>query len=129
MWVVKPLRAAGHDILVVDDDPTVIAQLERSKIPCLRGDGANEKTLEQAGARNARLIIASMRRLSEAEKVIQFARGVTVVARVFEAEEAEEVRRLGGTPVLNSKAGADEFMAWFNAGGWQRHPETAGAQS
>jgi CPA2 family monovalent cation:H+ antiporter-2 len=115
MWVVKPLRAEGYNLLVVDDDPVVIDQLQRAGIPCLRGDGSDEKTLAQAGAREARLIIASMRRVGDVEKVLRCVVGVPVVARVFEAEDADHIRGLGGIPVLNSEAAADAFMEWFRS--------------
>jgi hypothetical protein len=117
MWVVKPLRDAGHEVLVVDDDPAIVARLQQSGIACLRGDGSDEKILAQAGAAKARLIIVSMRRVSEAEKVLRTMRGVPVIARVFEEADAERIRQLGGTPVLNSQAAAETFMAWFG-GRW-----------
>jgi Kef-type K+ transport system membrane component KefB len=113
MWVVKPLRAAGHDVLVVDDDPTVIAQLEKAGIPCLRGDGSDEGTLQRAGAREAKLIIASMRRVQDARKVLRHAPGVPMVTRVFDAADAAGIEALGGTAILNSAAAGDVFMDWF----------------
>ncbi len=117
MWVLKPLQAEGHNVLVVDDDPAVIEQLRKSGIPCIRGDGSDEKVLEKAGARRAKLIIVGMRRVSEAEKVLQHVRNVPVVVRVFEAHDAEHIRRLGGKPILNSTAAADTFMDWFEKTG------------
>jgi CPA2 family monovalent cation:H+ antiporter-2 len=114
MWVVKPLRQAGHKVLVIDDDPVVIEQLKRMKISCLRGDGADEKVLDMAGAGRARMILASMRRVEDTERVLRHVEGVPVVARVFERFEADAVRRLGGTPILNSLAAADTFTEWFD---------------
>ncbi len=113
MWVVKPLLAHGAEVLVVDDDPVVIERLQRARIPCLRGDGSDERVLARAGAGRARLIIASMRRAGEAAAVLRHLRDVPVVVRVFEAEDAEQIRRLGGIAVLNSQAAADAFMTWF----------------
>ncbi len=117
MWVVKPLRSGGHEILVVDDDPAVIAQMESAGIPCLPGDGSDEKTLQRAGAREAKLIIASMRRVEDAAKVLRHAPGVPVVTRVFEAAHAAQIEQLGGTAILNSNASADTFMEWFEKSG------------
>lgn len=114
MWVVKPLIQAGHKVLVVDDDPVVVEQLTRMKIACLRGDGADEKILDRAGAGRARLILASMRRVEDTERVLRHVKNVPVVARVFEAAEADRVRQLGGTPILNSMAAADTFIEWFD---------------
>jgi Kef-type K+ transport system membrane component KefB len=113
MWVVRPLLASGAEILVVDDDPAVIEHLQRARIPCLRGDGSDDRVLVRAGAGQARLIIASMSRASEAALVLRHVRQVPVVVRVFEEADAALIRRLGGIAVLNSQAAADTFMEWF----------------
>jgi hypothetical protein len=113
MWAVKPLLKAGHDVLVVDDDPIVIEQLQKSQIPCIRGDGADEKVLERAGAAHAKVVIASMRRVVDAEKMLRRISKAPVLVKVFEDEEAEKIRRLGGIPILNSAAAADTFMEWY----------------
>jgi Kef-type K+ transport system membrane component KefB len=115
MWTVKPLRAAGHEVLVVDDDPVVCAELARLGVAVLRGDGSDKAVLDRAGAGDARLIIASMRQAGEALKVLDHVRGVPVVVRVFEEEEADRIRAAGGIPVLNSAAAAETFGTWFAA--------------
>jgi len=113
MWTVRPLLAQGEKILVVDDDAVVCAALAKKGIPFLRGDGAEMEVLEKAGARNAKLVIASMRRVGDALTVLHHVQGVPVVARVFEEADAELISRAGGTPVMNSMAAADTFMAWL----------------
>ncbi len=115
-WVLRPLLAAGHRILVVDDDPSLIAEMDRQGIPCLRGDGSDEHVLERAGATRARLIISSMRRLEDARKALALTNlGIPVIVRVFEDRDAGAVRHLGGIPVSNAEATATEFMKWFQA--------------
>ncbi len=115
-WVLRPLLAAEVPVLVVDDDPIVIAELDAKGVPCLRGDGADEDILAQAGVSRARFVVASMRRVSDAEKVLSLlGSSVPVFARVFEREDAERIRRLGGTPISNSAAAAEEFQKWFQA--------------
>jgi CPA2 family monovalent cation:H+ antiporter-2 len=114
MWVVKPLREAGHRILVVDDDSAVIEDLGLIGIPCLRGDGSDARLLQFVGVSKARLVIASLPRLADLLKVIRAAPGVPVVARVFEEFEAAAIRRAGGVAVLNSEAAVGAFMDWFN---------------
>ncbi len=113
MWVAKPLIAAGHSILVVDDDPVVIDHLMQAKIPCLRGDGSDPKVLEQAGIKQAKLVIASMRRPTEARHVLRHATRIPVVVRVFEHADAKNVEMAGGIPILNSEASAEKFLEWF----------------
>jgi hypothetical protein len=71
------------------------------------------QVLEKAGARDAKLVIASMRRVGDALTVLRYVRGVPVVARVFELEDEKLIRAAGGIPVMNSDAAADTFMAWM----------------
>jgi Trk K+ transport system NAD-binding subunit len=113
MWILKPLRAAGHEVLVVDDDPIVIGQLRKSGVACHRGDASDERVLSQVGAREARLIIASMRRVADAETVLRHVRGVPVITRVFEERDARRIESLGGTAILNPDGAITAFMEWF----------------
>jgi len=113
MYVLKPLLAAGAHVLVVDEDPAVIIEMDRLGVPVLRGDGADEITLDRAGARSARLIIASMRRVSDAKKVLAYAPGRPVLVRVFEDQDADLIARHGGIPVSNAAAAEEAFMQWM----------------
>ena len=113
MWTLKPLLAQGEKVLVVDDDAAVCATLAAKNVPYMRGDGADCKVLERAGANDAKLIIASMRRVSDAVMMLKSVDGVPVLARVFEEEDAVKIREAGGVPVMNSIAAADTFMAWL----------------
>jgi CPA2 family monovalent cation:H+ antiporter-2 len=115
MWILKPLLAQGEKVLVVDDDAVVCGSLAKKNIPFLRGDGAEEEVLAKAGARDAKLVIASMRRVGDALTVLRYVQGVPVMARVFEGADAEKIRQAGGVPVMNSMAAADTFMAWLDA--------------
>jgi monovalent cation:H+ antiporter-2, CPA2 family len=113
--IVKPLREAGHRVLVVDDDPGWIRNLHNEGIPCIRGDACNEELLRKAGAREAKFIISSLRRVSDSEVVLRYVRvsRVPVFVRVFEPGEAERIKRLGGTPLVTSEAAAEQFESWF----------------
>ena len=71
--------------------------------------------MEKAGAREAKLVIASMRRVGDALTVLSHVQGVPVLARVFENSDAERIKAAGGIPVMNSVAAADTFMAWLEA--------------
>ena len=113
MWVIKPLIAAGHTVLVVDDDPVVIEHLNQAKIQCLRGDGSDVKTLQEAGAKKAKLIISSMRRANEAQTVLNYVNQTPVIVRLFEESEATSIKNQGGIPILNSEASAEKFLEWF----------------
>lgn len=113
MWVVKPLISAGHRVLVVDDDPVVIAHLHQAKVPCLRGDGSDFNVLQKAGIEKAKLIISSMRRANEAECALKHSSRIPVIVRVFESSDAEKIEAKGGIAIQNAEASADKFMEWF----------------
>lgn len=113
MWTAKPLMEAGYKILVIDDDPTVIAMLSRTKVPCLRGDGSDPRVLEMVQARKAILIIAAIPKLSDLLQIIQYAQGVRVVARVLEETEAQVIEKAGGIAIRNADAAEFEFAKWF----------------
>jgi len=115
MWTVKPLVKAGEHVIVVDEDAAVCNELSSRGIEVLRGDGSDEHILERVGAANAKLVICSMRRTGDALKVLEYLKGVPVMVRVFEKQEAEAIERAGGIPIHNAEAAADTFMAWLNA--------------
>jgi len=114
MWVVKELKNAGHQLLVIDDDASVIAGCERNRIPCLRGDGSDPRVLQRAGAQEARLIVAALPRPADVVKIARFAGKVPVVARIFDAGDARAVAEAGGLPVLSSEAALEKFLEWFD---------------
>jgi len=120
MWVVKELQDAGHRVLVIDDDASVIAGCERSRIACLRGDGCDPRLLRRAGLAEARLVVATLPRSADVIKIIKLAADVPVVARVFEEEDARAVEQAGGFPVLSSEAALEKFLEWFDRGGAAR---------
>jgi CPA2 family monovalent cation:H+ antiporter-2 len=122
MWTVKPLLAQGEEVVVVDDDAAVCRSLAAKNIAFIRGDGAEVDVLEKAGARDAKLVIASMRRVSDALTVLRYVKGVPVVARVFELEDEKRIRDAGGIPVMNSDAAAETFMAWMESRAIESNP-------
>ena len=124
MWVIRPLKQEGYDLLVVDDDPAVIEQLQKQKIPCLRGDASDEKLLQKAGAPHARLILAAMRRPADARRVLEYAREIPTIIRVFEEHDAKWIKSMGGIPVLNSEAALETFLVWLDK---QKFAKTAPA--
>ncbi|MBR9989262.1 MAG: cation:proton antiporter [Gemmatimonadetes bacterium] len=114
MPLLETIVSAGHNVLVIDDDPAVIARLREGDIPSIRGDGADIKVLRAAGARRARLIISTMRRQADHIVVLDHVEGVPLLARVFEPGDADTIRAHGGSPVLYSHATADTFLAWLD---------------
>ncbi len=112
-WVAGPLLEARVDLLVIDDDPAVAAELREQGLTCLLGDGTDPDVLEAAGVQRAAAVLASPRRTTDALKLLSQVSDVPVVVRVFEDHEAEAARALGGIPIRNSLAGAETFLDWF----------------
>ncbi|CAN5849725.1 cation:proton antiporter [soil metagenome] len=115
MPLLETLIGSGRHVVVVDDDPAVIDRLREGDVECLRGDGTDLQVLRAAGARDAALIISTVRRPSENDAVLAYAAGVPLIARVFEPVDAELIRAQGGTPVLYSEAAAVDFLTWLDA--------------
>lgn len=114
MPLLETVLGMGHDVLVIDDDPVVIGRLRDADIPCLRGDASDIELLRRAGADRARIITSTIRRPQDNRRLLEFARGVPALVRVFEESDAKWVSELGGTPVVASHAASAEMMKWFD---------------
>ncbi len=126
-WIIRPLVASGLRIVVIDQDPSVIAQLRKEGHTCIRGDASDKKVLLRAGADKARFILVSLHQVAEVVKVIEHVcSSVPVFARVFEEVSAAKVEASGGIPILNSIAAADRFMEWFERAMAAKKEATAG---
>jgi hypothetical protein len=114
MPLLETLFAAGHEVVVIDDDPEVVDRLRRGDVKCIRGDAAEPQTLIEAGAHHALIVSSTIRRPRDNLRLLQIVHRPTVLVRVFEDEDADWVRRLGGTPVVYSAAAAEDFIRWFD---------------
>jgi Kef-type K+ transport system membrane component KefB len=114
MPLLETLIASGRQVVVVDDDPVIIDRLREGEVDCIRGDGTDLEVLKAVRAREAKLIISTVRRPSENDAVLSYTSGIPLIARVFEPAEAEMIRARGGTPILYSEAAAVDFLAWLD---------------
>lgn len=114
MPLLETILGMGHEVIVVDDDPVVVNRLRDADIPCLRGDASDIGLLERAGARRARIITSTIRRPQDNRRMLEYARGVPTLVRVFEEADGDWIRELGGTPVIASHAAAVEMLKWFD---------------
>lgn len=114
MPLLETLFVAGHEVVVVDDDPDVVQRLREADIPVIRGDATDLEVLARARARDARIITSTVRRPEDNRRLLEYARGVPVIIRVFEEEDAVWIRRAGGTPVLYSEAAAEGLLEWLS---------------
>ncbi len=112
--IVRTLEDTDIKLVVVDDDPAVIRKLREKGIACLRGDGSDERLLQQVNAREAVAIVSSIRRVSDTESILRHVQSskVPVIFRVLEAETAKRLRKLGGRPVVMIDPSIELFMRW-----------------
>jgi CPA2 family monovalent cation:H+ antiporter-2 len=113
MPLLEDLVLGGSDVVVVDDDPAVIAQLTTAGIRTVRGDASDSAVLRRAGADRARAITSTIRRPRDNAKLLEMAPDAHVLVRVFDSADAEWIAERGGTPVLYSEATTDAFAEWF----------------
>jgi CPA2 family monovalent cation:H+ antiporter-2 len=107
------LLLEGHRVVVADEDPVVISKLHARGVDTVRGDGADPSVLESLHAAHARVIISTMRRIEDNERLIARARGPVVLVRIFGESEATRIERAGGIAIREDVAAATDFFAWF----------------
>jgi Kef-type K+ transport system membrane component KefB len=107
------LLAHDQKVVVIDDDGGVVKRVEALGAQAIQGDAARSQVLEQAGADRARVIISTLRRVSDNERLLDRARETRVLFSVFEPSEAKRLSKAGGLPILESHVAAEELMVWF----------------
>ncbi|MGB0289785.1 MAG: cation:proton antiporter [Opitutales bacterium] len=107
----------GLEVVVVDDDASVVRQLRERGNHALQGDGSDARILQQVNAREARVVLCSMRRSRDARVALETLRGgsAKAIIRTFEPTEAEKVRARGGIPVDTAQAATDNFLTWLES--------------
>lgn len=114
MQVLESLVPTDRRIVVLEEDPAIVDELRDSDIEAIRGDVGDPEALEDSGARNASMVISTLRRPRDNGLLLGLVGPATpVFLRTFESAEAEWARSRDATPVLFSEAGADRFMDWF----------------
>jgi nucleoside-diphosphate-sugar epimerase len=111
--VLEWLLARNQPVVVVDDEAAVIERVRAAGAIAIYGDAANPAILKSAGAENARLIIATLKRLAHNPAFLACADKTPVLISLFEPELADRIAAHGGTAILESFAAADDFNAWF----------------
>ena len=119
MRLLNALLAHGREVVVVDDDAGIIAELTARGVPAYRGDGADVEVLDALDAERASAIVSNMRRVRDNVRMLEYARrrkaDLPVLVRVFEPGDASQIEAHGGTAIVDSQAAAAAFIAWFEA--------------
>ncbi|HRQ76108.1 MAG TPA: cation:proton antiporter [Phycisphaerales bacterium] len=106
------LLLQGNTVLVVDEDPAVVEALRERGVDVIRGDGADERVLEEVRAREARVIISTMRRIEDNERLLRLIRGRIVVVRAFDEHAAKRIAAAGGIPATEAEPAAESLLHW-----------------
>ncbi len=104
--VVDDLQHSGVPVCVVERDPAVVEELERTgRAPVVHGDGASDDTLRLAGIERAQGLAIALPSSAEAVYVSMSASQLNpklnIVTRIDEPEASYRARRVGANQVVN----------------------------
>lgn len=115
--VLDALLERNQPVVVLDDDPGVVAALGERGVAAFRGDGGDPVQLGRVGIGQARAVVSFMRRIADNERLLRATPHPPVFVRVFSDAEAARVERAGGRAVVESELGKEAFMSWFEGSG------------
>lgn len=119
--LIREAAAAGEKVVAVDDDSAVIEKLTGiDGVEPVRGDGADPWLLRRLGVRDAKLIVSTMRRKTDHERLLRLCDDTPVILRTFEHDIAEELRTKGAIVISESDEAERVFLKWFD----QRNDDT-----
>jgi len=104
--VVEDLQRSGVEVCVVERDPAVVEELERTgRVPVVRGDGASDDTLRLAGVERAQGLAIALPSSAEAVylsmSASQLNPELNIVTRIDDPEASYRARRVGARQVVN----------------------------
>lgn len=101
--------------VVVERDASVVRQLCEQNIPAIEGDILNEKTLEDAGIRNAAVLVATVGDDADNVFVTLSAKHlnprIKIIARAERHETVEKLKQAGATEVIIPSAISGKVIA------------------
>jgi len=110
----EALETFGIPFVVIERDPDLIRDLRARRIPALFGDGGNRTVLQHAGAATATLVIVALPEIRPAERAVRSVRAmnpdVPLLARAHRRLEAESLRELGATEVIQPEVEASATL-------------------
>ena len=124
--LLETLRNSRHDVVVVDDDPAIVARIQAMGIEAIRGDAVDPQTLTQVSASKARAIISLIRRVEDNVAMLRRISGQPAWVRVFEDGDARTITAAGGHAVPYAEATAESFAHWYGTSFLARDSERDG---
>jgi len=113
--LMRRIRRRGGSVLAIDDDPATTAMLRAEGIPVVHGEGADPHLLHRIGVRRAATIVSTVRRRRDHERLTRLAGRVPVLLRTFDPELAAALGGDGVKAISEADAGAEAFLAWYDA--------------
>lgn len=100
----EALETFGIRFVVIERDPDIVRGLRSRDVPCLFGDAAQPRLLEEAGAARASLVVVALPEMDRAQLVVRGIRArsphVPILARAHSAPGRDALREAGATEVI-----------------------------
>ncbi|MBI2493281.1 MAG: cation:proton antiporter [Candidatus Rokubacteria bacterium] len=100
----EALETFGVPYVAIERDPDIAADLRARGVVCLFGDAAQPHLLAKAGVERAALVVVALPEIDRAQLAVRAARAlngsVPVLARAHRGPEAERLREVGATEVI-----------------------------
>jgi CPA2 family monovalent cation:H+ antiporter-2 len=100
----EALETFGIRFVVIERDPDIVRGLRSRAVPCLFGDAAQPRLLEEAGSAGASLVVVALPEMDRAQLVVRGVRAlsprVPILARAHSAPAREGLVESGATEVI-----------------------------
>jgi CPA2 family monovalent cation:H+ antiporter-2 len=98
------LERRGFAYSVIELNPAIVRDLREREIPAIYGDAGAQPVLEQAGIRNARILVIASVDLISTPATIRYARkvnpSISIVSRAQASSEVEMLREAGANEIV-----------------------------
>lgn len=98
------LETFNIPFVVIERNPDIVRGLRSRHVPCLFGDAALSRILEEAGAARASMVVVALPEMDRANLVVRGVRAlspqVPILARAHEAAGGDGLARAGATEVI-----------------------------
>lgn len=112
MEILKALLKMRESVAVIDDDAGVTREVRELGGVGILANGKDPDALKEAGIDRAKLVISSMRKVTDNNTMMGFAPEVPKVIRVFDATEAEYFEGLGALSIPVTEAATSDLVNW-----------------
>ncbi len=113
---VHQLRRRGLPVVVIEQDPEAIEQLQEMDVPCVEGNATQDEHLDAAGVERARSLIAAVATDEDNLFIVMSARvlnpSLYIVARASREETVNKLQRAGANSVHSPYVGGGRDLAY-----------------